>query len=289
MASSLLSLMLALVLLWQSGNSVALTKSVTVFGSTSGVGQLVARQCLEQRVRVNGVTRDPESASRRFGDSLGGCKLFKADAREPATLIQAGLFATDAVVISVGTTAFPSAKWEGDKNSPKIACLDIVENILDAMEASKQRPKKVILISSIGVERATSFPFKILNAYGVLTYKLQSEKLLLERARKGGYAACVVRPGRLVGAPFTNSDLAKLFQLDQGSNKGILVSSEDNLAGDMERTDVATAVVRCLDLNLGTNAVFSIVNKPGRAPSPSEWDTLLSESQFSNYRDAVLL
>lgn len=38
-----------------------------------------------------------------------------------------------------------------------------------------------------------------------------------------GYDAVVVRPGRLVGAPFTNFDLAKLLNLDQGSNKGIII------------------------------------------------------------------
>ena len=38
-----------------------------------------------------------------------------------------------------------------------------------------------------------------------------------------GYDAVVVRPGRLVGAPFTNLDLPKLFKIDNGSKKGIII------------------------------------------------------------------
>jgi nucleoside-diphosphate-sugar epimerase len=265
---------------------------VTIFGATSGVGQLVSKKCLENNVKVNAVTRDVNLA-KRFDNNLEGCRFFRADGRDSASLRQEGLFAADAVVISVGTTAFPSAKWEGDKNTPKVACLDVVKNILDAMEQSpaSPRPRRVILLSSIGVERASSFPFKILNSYGVLQYKLESERLLLDRAKKNRYEAVVVRPGRLVGAPFTNSDLAKLLQLDQGSNKGITVSANDDVAGDMERGDVATAVVRLLDLELPKSAmgstVVSIVNKPGRAPTMSEWDALLTAP--SAYYDPILL
>lgn len=38
-----------------------------------------------------------------------------------------------------------------------------------------------------------------------------------------GYDAVVVRPGRLVGAPFTNFDLAKLLKLDNATKKGIII------------------------------------------------------------------
>ena len=66
------------------------------------------------------------------------------------------------------------------------------------------------------MERADQFPFKILNSFGVLDAKRDSEKLLFQYADKLGYQAIVVRPGRLVGAPFTNFDLAKALNLDQG-------------------------------------------------------------------------
>ena len=285
----------AVLLLCLVGSAAAAVRTVTVFGATSGVGQLVTKQLLAQSCVVNAVTRNAESA-RQF-DNLAGSRILQADTRDSASLRQKGLFDADAVVISVGTTAFPSAKWEGQKNTPRTACLDSVASILDALEERPRssRPSRVVLLSSIGVERAASFPFKILNSYGVLGYKLQSEQLLLERARRAGsgYSAIVVRPGRLVGAPFTNSDLAKLLQLDQGSNKGIAVAPTDTLAGDVERTDVATAVVRLLGLGPDFpgpgGAVLSVVNKPGRAPTPREWDVLLSESQFSGYEQQLLL
>jgi len=217
--------------------------------------------------------------------------MFQADARVPSTLRQEGLLdSVDAVVISVGTTAFPTAKWESGQNGPKIACLDTVSNILDAVQECRRPPKKIVLVSSIGVERSDSFPFKILNAYGVLGYKLASERLLLERSKDLGYQPIIVRPGRLVGAPFTNSDLAKLLQLTQGSNKGFSVSTQDILAGDVERNDVATAICRLLASTTPAPwPPLSIVNKPGRAPTLDELDVLLSEARFNEYSDAILL
>ena len=65
-----------------------------------------------------------------------------------------------------------------------------------------------------------------------------------------GFDAVIVRPGRLVGAPFTNFDLAKLLKLDQKENKGIILDRRDVLAGDCERADVATAISKILISNL---------------------------------------
>ena len=96
-------------------------------------------------------------------------------------------------------------------------------------------------------------------------------------ADKLGFDAIVIRPGRLVGAPFTNFDLAKLLKLDQGTNKGIILDKRDVLAGDCERADVATAVAKILLSDLVENKnVFSIINKPGNAPSDMDWGRMLS-------------
>ncbi len=63
------------------------------------------------------------------------------------------------------------------------------------------------LLSSIGVERQSQFPFSILNLFGVLDAKLESERIFAKKAKEIGSKTIIIRPGRLVGAPFTNSGI----------------------------------------------------------------------------------
>ena len=121
---------------------------VTVFGATGGVGQLICSQLLGSGWRVRAVTRDPVSAA--SFQLLSGCELLQADARDPSSL-PAAVQDADSLVISVGTTAFPTSKWRGG-NTPEVACLETVANILNALP-SRRSPGKIVLLSSIGVER----------------------------------------------------------------------------------------------------------------------------------------
>lgn len=120
-------------------------------------------------------------------------------------------------------------------------------------------------------------PYKLLNSYGVLDAKLASEKVVRENSKSMKYEAIIVRPGRLVGEPFTNFDLAKLFGITQGKNQGIIITAEDNLNGDVERADVATAVTKIMTTppKIGYERVFTIINKEGSPPSDAEWKNLL--------------
>lgn len=117
-----------------------------------------------------------------------------------------------------------------------------------------------------------------MNSYGVLDAKKRAEDLLERKALELRIRSIIVRPGRLVGEPFTNFDLAKLFKIDQGSNRGIIVSKEDTIAGDVERNDVADAIVRSILLPSKKleNIKYSIVNKPGNVPSESDWANLFA-------------
>ena len=145
------------------------------------------------------------------------------------------------------------------------------------MVASKTKPRRLVLLSSIGVERCDVFPFKILNSYGVLDCKRAAEDVFLSVCRRIGSDAIVVRPGRLVGAPFTNFDLAKLLQKNQGEDKGIVIDVRENLAGDVERKDVASAIAKLIEEEtLQSEVIFSIINKPGKEPTEREWGKLLS-------------
>ena len=195
--------------------SIGALKRVAIFGITGGVSQLLSRELLgsSRDVIVRGITRqDTGSLGAKF-ELLNDKRLtlLKADPRVQDERLRAAVAGCDAIVINIGTTAFPTAKWEDGKNNPKIACVETVANILNAIKSSKSKPGQVILLSSIGVERLKQFPFSLLNAYGVLDCKLQSERLLADAAAEIDFSSIAVRPGRLVGEPFTNFDLAKLL------------------------------------------------------------------------------
>lgn len=271
-------LIILLIILLQLIKSI----KVSVFGSTGGVGQLICKNALNKGWTVTAVTRNIDNA-KQYGN-LDGCNFIEADARIIDDRLKSAI-ESDFLVISLGTTAFPTSKWEGDKNTPKIACVDTVDNILTCIEATKKRPSKIVLLSSIGVERANEIPFSILNSFGVLSAKLESENLLIDKSKDLEYQAIVVRPGRLVGAPFTNFDLAKLLNKDQGDSKGIVMDTRDVLNGDVERNDVAIAITKILGAKLTTDIfpiTFSIINADGDAPDDFEWGKLMSLFTVSN-------
>ncbi|KAJ1431859.1 hypothetical protein B484DRAFT_448134 [Ochromonadaceae sp. CCMP2298] len=277
MSPSLSSLLLALCVCLCAYSSAGVASKlgrVAVFGASGGVGQQICSQLVKANYKVTAVSRNPSKLV-EF-PLLVGCDTVAADARVPETLPPA-LAGLQHLVICVGTTAFPTSKWEGG-NTPQAACYDTVVNILSALRdlPVSDRPQRIALLSSIGVERRDAFPFKILNLYGVLEWKRRSEEVLLEQSAELGITPIVCRPGRLVGAPFTNFDLAKLLNKDQGSDLGIILDTRDVLAGDVERADVAQSVVRMLGANLVGPVNYSIINKPGEAPGEADWGRLLS-------------
>jgi len=246
---------------------------VTIFGATGGLGQWCSKLLIDKGYLVTAVTRDVKNAQ-NF-ELLKGSKIFQADAKVLDSSLISSVKNSDVIIISVGTTAFPTEKWKNG-NDPRSACVDTVSTILGAVEKSRNRPSKMILLSSIGVERRESFPFKILNLYGILDAKRESELLFLDKASKLGSKAIVSRPGRLVGAPFTNNDLAKLFQINQGENQGIVLNNQDILSGDIERKDVAESIKRIIESKrLPDKLTYSIINKKGPPPDDLEWNQLL--------------
>lgn len=54
----------------------------------------------------------------------------------------------------------------------------------------------------------------------------------------------ILRPGRLVGGPFTNTDIAALLKTNEGSRKSIKIEPGDGLVGDAARLSVAELVAR---------------------------------------------
>eukprot|EP00981_Chlorochromonas_danica_P010131 scaffold3045_cov179-Ochromonas_danica.AAC.14 len=187
------------------------------------------------------------------------------NASQPEALAEA-LSGCENLVISVGTSAFPSGAW-ANGNTPRAACFDSVRTILDAVSLLGPNViKKVAMVSSAGVDRRDIFPFKVLNLCQVLTAKKDAEDLLLARADRLGYLPIICRPGRLVGPPFTNNDLTRLLAKQQDPEmRGLVLDRRDVLAGDVDRSDVAESIVRLLLAEdvAEREVVYSIVNGPG--------------------------
>jgi hypothetical protein len=81
----------------------------------------------------------------------------------------------------------------------------------------------------------------------------------------------IVRPGRLVGGPFTNLDVARLLQIEGGAENGVTVQKGDSLLGDCKRDACAEAIVQCLINEECKSAVFSIISNEDKALTEDQW------------------
>eukprot|EP01040_Poterioochromonas_malhamensis_P014922 gene14922-16609_t len=260
-----------------------LSYKVAVIGASSGVGQLICSKLSQEGCSVLAIGRSIDKLN-RF-PLLDRSKKFELSTKNKGELREA-LNSLDSLVISVGTTAFPTKAWENGKNTPKIACYDSVLDLLEIVSSLKKRPEKIALLTSIGVDRRGKIPFSILNSFGVLTEKKRSEDLLIQECNQLKILPIICRPGRLVGEPFTNLDLAKLLKVQQKEEKlGILLekSSKDFLVGDVRRKDVANSLYYYLrakaeDLRrvYGSAVVYSVVNDDGKEVIEKEdWNRLI--------------
>lgn len=133
------------------------------------------------------------------------------------------------------------------------------------------------LVTSVGVQRTNEMPFLILNLFGVLDAKRSGEDAVKSYAMNSGCSYSIIRPGRLVGGPYTNLDLATLFQVDGGASNGVTVQSGDTLLGDCKRDVCAEAVLQCLENRECEDVVFSMVSNEERALTEGEWSEAFRE------------
>lgn len=188
--------------------------TVLVVGGTGGVGQLVTKKLQSLFVyNVRVTSRDEARGRETIDDANVDVVAIDLIADDTAPL-EASMKDVSAVVISVGTTAFPTTKWAGG-NTPQAIDKAAVQKIATAAQMTPG-VKKVVLLTSIGVDRTKEMPFLILNLFGVLDAKKSGEEAITAAAREAGFDYAIVRPGRLVGGPYTNLDLAKLMQIEGG-------------------------------------------------------------------------
>ena len=195
--------------------------------------------------------------------------------QEDTTLLQAVMEGVSIVVISVGTTAFPTMKWKGG-NTP-VAIDNVAVTRIAQMASQVSSVQQVILVTSIGVTRTNVMPFLILNLFGVLDAKRAGEDAIKQYSTMNtGYQYSILRPGRLIGGPFTNLDIAKLLQIQVGTENGVTMTRGDTLLGDCKRDACAECIVQCISTKqtkisaLG-NLEFSIISNDQPALNDDQW------------------
>jgi uncharacterized protein YbjT (DUF2867 family) len=251
----------------QGASEASLPDKVLVIGGTSGIGQLVTEKLASAGVEVCVTTRSVQRAKEVFTSNTLNVKFQEVDLLSLDDVsLDSALIGVAAVVISIGTTAFPTLKWKGG-NTPK-AVDDIAVSAIAKALSKNDSVKKVVLVTSVGVERTGEMPFLILNLFGVLDAKKAGE----EAIKSSGKSYCIVRPGRLVGGPFTNLDVAKLLQIQGGAANGVDVMTGDALLGDCKRDACAECIIQCLSNPRASNIDFSIVSNDKPALSADQWD-----------------
>lgn len=253
--------------------AIAPGDTILVVGGTSGVGQLVTKKLTglgDYKIRTT--SRDKTRGEEIVDDP--NVEVVELDlVNGPLSQLEAAIpNDVAAVVISVGTTAFPTAKWKGG-NNPKAIDEEAVTRIAQ-VAAKKPSLKKMVLLTSVGVDRTSEMPFLILNLFGVLDAKKKGEEAVKAAASSSGFDYVIVRPGRLVGGPFTNLDVARLLQIQGGADNGVDVEVGDVLLGDCKRDACAESVVQALRNDNCRNVAFSIVSNEEKALTDEQWTTV---------------
>lgn len=241
-----------------------------VVGATGGVGQVLTGKLLDRGFKVRALSRNPEKARELFGTAKN-LELVQGDCRE-ASQLQKVFDGVDAVICVLGTTAFPSARWKGG-NGPEQTDSIATGNLI---RATPKGVKRFVLVTSAGVERFNKLPFSILNLFGVLKYKRQSEELLMQ----SGLPYTILRPGRLTDGPYTSYDLNTLLKATAGTRQDIQVATRDELNGETSRIALAEALLQSILLSETENKAFALTSTEGEGPGTDKkkWQVLFQAS-----------
>jgi len=244
--------------------------TVLVAGATGGVGQLATAALLEKGFKVRAIARSHNTTSLKgFGPN---CEVVVADLRE-ASQVPDLLTGVSAVVCAIGTTAFPSSRWNGN-NGPRPADWTATSNLINA--AKQHQLARFTLVTSAGTQRQKELPWCILNLFGVLRYKADSERLLMA----SGLPWTIIRPSRLTDGPYTSFDLNTLLQATAGSRRDVTLALTDRLSGEASRIAVAEAVVQSFLLTEAENKAFSVSSMEGEGPGTeaAKWKALFTSA-----------
>jgi nucleoside-diphosphate-sugar epimerase len=261
----------------QSARAVLETgDTIAVVGATGGVGRLLVSRILDDgRFRVRALVRSRSAALACFpGADERMLTIADIDIFPGAndTRLADALAGVKAVVISTGTSAFPTSAW-GPKfeNSPDRVDREGTENIIANVDRSSTR--RVVLVTSIGTLRKNRFPFFILNLFGVLDAKRAGELCLMYAAKRNGYNYAIIRAGRLIGGPHSNPGNIRFAT--KPDLQGIKLAGGDKLIGDISRTNTAIAVKYTLEWDQERDVDICVVNSEGSQPTIHAWHRTL--------------
>jgi uncharacterized protein YbjT (DUF2867 family) len=166
--------------------------------------------------------------------------------------------------------ALPPSRWDGG-NGPEQTDLVAAGNLIRAAPATLNH---LAFCSSTGVDRFNSFPFLILNLFGVLKYKKLAEELV----KGSGLSYTIVRPSRLTDGPYTSFDLNTLLKATSGSQKKVVLSRADDLMGEASRVATAELLVQSLEVEQLQGEVLSLSNEEGEGPGSDavKWRALVA-------------
>lgn len=304
-----------------TGKALQPGDTIAVVGASGNVGKLVALRLSDTYkvngiVRDPSSVADfldRDSITLFKGDLMEDLDQVNGDITKCPPSLQPALERANAVVICTGTTAFPTKAWTksgetdiaGDvvksllDNSfnvkDSIAALDKegfnTPNNIDAQsnlflvnawkDACKVQQKRIVMLSSIGVQRRDQMPFPVLNACGVLDAKAQGEDSIQQAANRDGYSFTIIRPGQLFGGPYDNNYyLGTLFQLDKDAEtQDVEVAVGDTLLGDTLRSTLAEVTAQICEGDLARDTDFAVVNVKGESPSTDQVQTRLASLQ----------
>mmetsp|Transcript_7133 Transcript_7133/g.12821 ORF Transcript_7133/g.12821 Transcript_7133/m.12821 type:complete len:459 (-) Transcript_7133:89-1465(-) len=263
-------------------------EKVAVLGATGGVGYFVMKALIERQrkqtehqLQLIALVRNVQKAKEIFGDAANQANVeFRSIDVINQSEEEIGKTVKDinSLVICTGTTAFPSSAWKNN-NTPENVDYKGVAKIASALP--KDSIRRVVQLSSVGVLRKSSFPFSILNLFGVLDAKKKGEDAIVQASKDKKFEYAIVRLGRLVGAPFTNVGAIKK-NADQ-NKQAVQIKNGDSLAGDLARSSAGDVAVQALFQPSAANKQFAAVNIRGTvAKDDSEWDQLFETLERPN-------
>lgn len=244
---------------------------VLVAGAAGGVGQLTCANLLRQGYAVRAVVRGDNGSK-----VPEGAEVVRADLRdsEQARGLAEG---AEGCISCMGTTAFPTKRWKG--GGPEQTDFQAVSNLVGEMALHGNPGARFVLVSSAGVESPAAFPQSLLNLFGVLTWKRRGE-MELERSNLNW---AILRPGRLIGGPWTSYDLNTLLRASDEGLQGVRVLPGTHpLPRETSRAAVASAAIAALACSSALFSKFVLASERGSASSPaslSDWEELFARAQ----------
>ncbi|CAN8068408.1 unnamed protein product [Agarophyton chilense] len=249
-----------------------LASQAGVLGATGGLGRIIVERLLDgirssssPVTSVNAFARDPLKAAKFLPSNDPTLLITKLPSSEDSQSLRNAFRGISYMIVCVGTTAFPTKAWRNG-NTPTAIDDISVSRWMGALD--KQSIRRIVYVSSIGVGRKSSFPFFILNSFGVLDAKRRGESHVVEAAHRLSCSYAILRPGRLVGGPNTNVGTLELKP--DLRKQSVKFAVGDCVNGDMSRFATAEIAAIATTWDTAKDLDMCFVHTEGEALSQEQ-------------------